>query len=64
MEMILIHSSRITYVGGTSSVRGYKAASIGKQYYDESQDDFVSTGGTTKIVASTSMLFPTSWRNV
>ena len=46
------------YVGGSSSVRGYKAASIGKQYYDESQDDFVSTGGTTKIVASTSMLFP------
>ena len=46
------------YVGGSSSVRGYKAASIGKQYYDESQEDFVSTGGTTKIVASTSMLFP------
>jgi outer membrane protein insertion porin family len=46
------------YVGGTNTVRGYKAASIGKQYYDESQDDFVSTGGTTKIVASTSMLFP------
>jgi len=46
------------YVGGSSSVRGYKAASIGKQYYDESQDDFVSTGGTTKILASTSMLFP------
>ena len=46
------------YVGGSSSVRGYKAASIGKQYYDESQDDFVSTGGTTKIVASTSILFP------
>ena len=46
------------YVGGSNSVRGYKAASIGKQYYDETQDDFVSTGGTTKIVASTSMLFP------
>jgi outer membrane protein insertion porin family len=46
------------YVGGTNTVRGYKAASIGKQYYDESQDDFVSTGGTTKIVASTSVLFP------
>ena len=46
------------YVGGSSSVRGYKAASIGKQYYDESQDDFVSTGGTTKIVGSTSILFP------
>ena len=46
------------YVGGTNSVRGYKAASIGKQYYDEVQEDFVSTGGTTKIVASTSMLFP------
>ena len=46
------------YVGGTNSVRGYKAASIGKQYYDESQDDFVSTGGTTKIVAGTSLLFP------
>ncbi|MBT5446266.1 MAG: outer membrane protein assembly factor BamA, partial [Flavobacteriaceae bacterium] len=46
------------YVGGSSSVRGYKAASIGKQYYDESQDDFVSTGGTTKILASTSVLFP------
>jgi outer membrane protein insertion porin family len=46
------------YVGGSSSVRGYKAASIGKQYFDESQDDFVSTGGTTKIVASTSILFP------
>ena len=46
------------YVGGSSSVRGYKAASIGKQYFDSSQDDFVSTGGTTKIVASTSMLFP------
>ena len=46
------------YVGGSNSVRGYKAASIGKQYYDESQDDFVSTGGTTKILASTSMLFP------
>ena len=46
------------YVGGTNSVRGYKAASIGKQYYDNVQDDFVSTGGTTKIVASTSMLFP------
>ncbi len=46
------------YVGGTNSVRGYKAASIGKQYYDETQDDFVSTGGTTQIVASTSMLFP------
>ena len=46
------------YVGGSSSVRGYKAASIGKQYYDESQDDFVSTGGTTKIVGSTSVLFP------
>jgi outer membrane protein insertion porin family len=46
------------YVGGSNSVRGYKAASIGKQYYDESQDDFVSTGGTTKIAASTSILFP------
>ena len=46
------------YVGGSNSVRGYKAASIGKQYYDESQDDFVSTGGTTKIVANTSLLFP------
>ena len=46
------------YVGGSNSVRGYKAASIGKQFYDESQDDFVSTGGTTKIVASTKMLFP------
>ena len=46
------------YVGGSSSVRGYKAASIGKQYYDESQDDLVSTGGTTKIVAGTSLLFP------
>ena len=46
------------YVGASSSVRGYKAASIGKQYYDESQDDLVSTGGTTKIVANTSMLFP------
>jgi len=46
------------YVGGTNTVRGYKAASIGKQYYDDSQDDFVSTGGTTKIVASTSLLFP------
>jgi len=46
------------YVGGTNTVRGYKAASIGKQYYDDTQDDFVSTGGTTKIVASTSMLFP------
>jgi outer membrane protein insertion porin family len=46
------------YVGGINTVRGYKAASIGKQYYDETQDDFVSTGGTTKIVAGTSMLFP------
>ncbi|MDA9093984.1 outer membrane protein assembly factor BamA [Methylophilaceae bacterium] len=46
------------YVGGSSSVRGYKASSIGKQYYDDSQKDFVSTGGTTKIVANTSMLFP------
>ena len=46
------------YVGGTSTVRGYKAASIGKQYYDEAQEDFVSTGGTTKIVANTSILFP------
>ena len=46
------------YVGGSSSVRGYKAASIGKQYFDASQDDFVSTGGTKKIVANTSMLFP------
>ena len=45
------------YVGGQNSVRGYKAASIGKQYYDTSQADFVSTGGTTQIVASTSMLF-------
>ena len=46
------------YVGGSTSVRGYKASSIGKQYYDDSQKDFVSTGGTTKIVANTSMLFP------
>ena len=46
------------YVGGSNSVRGYKAASIGKQFYDETQNDFVSTGGTTKIVASTSVLFP------
>ncbi len=46
------------YVGGTNSVRGYKAASIGKQFYDEVQNDWVSTGGTTKIVVSTSMLFP------
>ena len=46
------------YVGGSNSVRGYKAASIGKLFYDESQNDFVSTGGTTKIVANTSMLFP------
>ena len=46
------------YVGGSSSVRGYKAASIGKQFYDDSQNDFVSTGGTTKIVANTSILFP------
>jgi len=46
------------YVGGSNSVRGYKAASIGKQYYDDIQEDFVSTGGTTKIVGSTSILFP------
>jgi len=46
------------YVGGQNSVRGYKASSIGKQYFDSAQEDFVSTGGTTKIVASTSMLFP------
>ena len=46
------------YVGGSTSVRGYKASSIGKQYYDDSQQAFVSTGGTTKIVANTSMLFP------
>ena len=46
------------YVGGANSVRGYKAASIGKQFYDEVQNDWVSTGGTTKIVVSTSMLFP------
>ena len=46
------------YVGGSNSVRGYQAASIGKQFYDESQDDYVSTGGTTKIVASTKVLFP------
>ena len=45
------------YVGGANSVRGYKAASIGKQYYDSNQNDFVSTGGTTMIVANTSMLF-------
>ena len=45
------------YVGGQNSVRGYKAASIGKQYYDTSQAEFVSTGGTTQIIASTSMLF-------
>ena len=58
MVMILIHSFQNYYVGGSSSVRGYKAASIGKQFYDESQEDFVSTGGTTKIVANTSILFP------
>ena len=52
------------YVGGSSSVRGYKAASIGKQFYDESQDDFVSTGGTTKIVAKYLNALPTSWRDV
>ena len=46
------------YVGGQNSVRGYKAASIGKQYYDSSLKEFISTGGTTKIVASTSILFP------
>ncbi|QZP17931.1 outer membrane protein assembly factor BamA [Methylophilales bacterium] len=46
------------YVGGTNSVRGYKAASIGKQYFDTIQDDYVSTGGTTKVVANTSILFP------
>ena len=46
------------YVGGSNSVRGYKAASIGKQYYDTTEQDYVSTGGTTKIVANTSILFP------
>jgi len=46
------------YVGGSNSVRGYKAASIGKQYYDTNENDYVSTGGTTKIVANTSILFP------
>ena len=46
------------YVGGSNSVRGYKAASIGKQFYDTTEQDFVSTGGTTKIVANTSILFP------
>jgi len=46
------------YVGGSNSVRGYKAASIGKQYYDEVSQEYVSTGGTTKIVANTSILFP------
>ena len=46
------------YVGGSNTVRGYKAASIGKQFYRYDSEDFVSTGGTTKIVANTSMLFP------
>ena len=46
------------YIGGSNTVRGYKAASIGKQFFDTTQNDFVSTGGTTKIVANTSMLFP------
>ena len=46
------------YVGGANSVRGYKAASIGKQSWDATENDYYSTGGTTKIVASTSMLFP------
>ena len=46
------------YVGGSNTVRGYKPASIGKQYYDASEKDYVSTGGTTKIVLNTSMLFP------
>ena len=46
------------YVGGSNSVRGYKAASIGKQFYDTTEQDYVSTGGTTKIVANTSILFP------
>ena len=46
------------YVGGSSSVRGYKAASIGEQYYDTAENVWQSTGGTTKIVANTSILFP------
>ena len=46
------------YVGGANSVRGYKQSSIGKKFYDTAVKDWVSYGGTTKLVISSEVLFP------
>jgi outer membrane protein insertion porin family len=46
------------YVGGANSVRGYKQASVGKKFYDTNVKDWVSFGGTTKLVISSEVLFP------
>ena len=39
------------YVGGANSVRGYKQSSIGKKFWDTAVKDWVSFGGTTKLVS-------------
>ena len=46
------------YVGGAKSVRGYKQSTIGKKQFDSSANNYVSYGGTTKLVMSTEVLFP------
>jgi len=46
------------YVGGANSVRGFKQSSIGKKFWDTTVKDWVSFGGTTKLVVSSEVLFP------
>ncbi|MGE4597146.1 MAG: BamA/TamA family outer membrane protein, partial [Methylophilaceae bacterium] len=45
-------------VGGAKSVRGYKQSTISKKQFDSSANDYVSYGGTTKLVMSAEVLFP------
>jgi len=48
------------YVGGQGSVRGYKQSSIGKKFFDSNAtvNDWVSYGGTSKLILSSELYFP------
>ncbi len=46
------------FVGGISSVRGFKSGSIGPKGDDPNSNDPVSLGGDTKLVGNVELLFP------
>ena len=45
-------------MGGIGSVRGFDQGTLGPKYYDSSDGDVTSTGGTRKLVGNAEFYFP------